>query len=548
MGVIPSIVFVLMMAKLSGLPSDVTHTLVSGTLIGMGASTLLQAWGGRWGSGLLLIHCADPIMIGLGAAAVRWGGAGALVELTVLSSLTAVCIGPLLPSLRSWFPPCVVGTVVFMVGVSLLPDAVRHAWGADINMRLTGDDTALSLIMLSTIVVVSVWGNRRLKLYAVGISLLTGLIAAAFWGKIGDVHQLNQVQWIASPRLLIPNFSLPPALVGAIILTSILNQLDNLGGAVMVDKMTNANWRRADLRVVTGTMRANGIGDICGALFGALPTLQSSQNIAITSISQASSRYIGLAVGSSLILMAFLPKVSALIMMIPAALQGTLSLYASVFLMTSGIEMISSRALDEKSIFTVGLSIAGGIAVMTLPGIHQNLPENLQFIAESGFVTAGTLVLLLNALFRIGVQQSAELSLPNSETPLALQVQEFLERSGSVWGARRDVLARAIEAANEGIELLAASGSRKPIAIRATFDEFNLDIDILHTGNRLPVRVEPPTAWSGNSASFAIETIDVEATILEAGARLLSHLSDRVSSSAGTAGGEPARLTLHLSH
>jgi hypothetical protein len=435
-----------------------------------------------------------------------------------------------------------------MVGVSLLPDAVRHAWGSDSQMRLDADDTLLSLVMLSIIVILSVWGNRRLKPYAVGISLIAGLAAALFFGKVNSLSTLTQVDWFSSPRLLTPNFSLPPSMVGAIILTSILNQLDNLGGAVMVDKMTNSNWRRADLGVVTGAMRANGIGDLCGALFGALPTLQSSQNIAITSISKSSSRYIGLAAGSALIAMAFFPKISALLMIIPAALQGTLGLYASIFLMTSGIEMISSRALDERSIFTVGLSIAAGIAVMTLPGLSQNLPAGLQFIAESGFVTAGTLVLLLNALFRIGVHQLAETSLSSTGRPMHLQIQEFIERSGGAWGARRDVLARATEAAIEGAELLAASGSRRPITIRASFDEFNLDVAILHTGKRLPIRVQPSGSSPLHPDTFAIETVDVEAAILEAGARLLSHLSDRVSSSSATAGGEPARLNLHLSH
>ncbi|MFN5047978.1 uracil-xanthine permease family protein [Roseateles sp.] len=480
--VLALIAHVLAAAKIAGLSLPQTHSIVAMTLLGMAMGTALQAWGGRWGSGTLLVFQPDPMMITVAAAAIASYGLGSLVQVSLIAAGVTLCVGPLMRHLRALFPPTVVGTVVCMGGLGLVEPAMRNALGVQASaapaggLQIDGVSTLIAGATLASIVIFSVWGGRRFKLLGVLAGLLTGLLIAALSDRLLGLEWLQGAPWLALPQPITPSFNLGPEIIFAIVLIATLNQLDNIGCLIVMDKTDNADWRRADMQMVGRGIRANGASDFVSGLFGSFPTAPSSANIALVHATGSSSRYIGLACAALLLLVALSPLLTMALTLIPQAVLGAISLYAAAYLIVSGIEMIATRALDSRGIFMVGLSLCAGLATMLMPGLSQGLPEGLALLAGDGFVVTGVCVMSLNLLFRLGTRLRASCELDPRQGPLNHQLTAFVERQGAAWGARMDIVRRAALAALEASEAISAAGGGRQQVIRGSFDEFNFDL------------------------------------------------------------------------
>lgn len=535
--------YVLAAARIGGLDLDDTRALLAVTLLAMATATAFQAWGGRVGSGTFLVHMPAPMQITLIASVLAQSGRGGMFLATLAFGLASLAISPLLLRLRPLFPPTVAGVVVCMGGISLLAPSVQHAFGLDSQNAIQPGTALIALVTLGAIVALSVWGSRRFKLMAMLGGVLAGVLTAAALGHLNSPSTLGYVPMFALPDLVAPRFDVDPGVLVALALTAILCQLDTLGCVIIMDKMDNADWRRADMPMVARGVRANGLGDSLTSLLGAYPTLVSSANIALAHATRSTSRYIGLAVAGLMALAAFMPQATAALTLLPTPVLGAIELYAAAYLLVSGMELIISRALDTRGIFTVGLSLAGGIAVMLLPGLALNAPAPLQGLVGSGFVVAGVMAVLLNLLFRLGTAQSARA--PLEEGPgMSRAITEFVERQGAAWGARREIVQRAALAALEGAEAIHRNGGRLT-AIAGSFDEFNLDVRLLHSGAPLSMAAAAPV----DAASLLDDDDDaIDAAVARASALMLRHVADRVTGS--PAPGEPgvSLLELHFIH
>ncbi|MFY8119431.1 MAG: solute carrier family 23 protein, partial [Roseateles sp.] len=231
--VLALIAHVLAAAKIAGLSLPQTHSIVAMTLLGMAMGTALQAWGGRWGSGTLLVFQPDPMMITVAAAAIASYGLGSLVQVSLIAAGVTLCVGPLMRHLRALFPPTVVGTVVCMGGLGLVEPAMRNALGVQASaapaggLQIDGVSTLIAGATLASIVIFSVWGGRRFKLLGVLAGLLTGLLIAALSDRLLGLEWLQGAPWLALPQPIAPSFNLGPEIIFAIVLIATLNQLDN---------------------------------------------------------------------------------------------------------------------------------------------------------------------------------------------------------------------------------------------------------------------------------------------------------------------------------
>jgi len=539
--------YVLAASRIAGLSAPDTHSFLAVTLLAMAACTGLQAWGGRLGAGALLVHIPSPVMITFVAAVLTQYGTSGMAALTMTSGIAALLIAPLLIRLRPLFPPTVAGVVVCVAGVSLIGSSVHHALGLDEQLAIRPASLLVSGVALTCIVAFSVWGGRRLRLLGLLAGIGAGVVAAAFTGDLQGFQQLAGTPVFALPSVPVPTFAIDPTLVAALLLVAVLSQLDTLGCVIVVDKMDNADWRRADMKAVARGIRANGLGDVATSLLGPFPTGVSSANIALAHATGSTSRYIGLAVAALLALAAFMPQVTVALTLIPTPVLGAVELYAAAFLIVSGMELVASRALDSRAIFMVGLSISAGLAIMLLPGLATHAPASLQFLLGSGFVVAGFFAVLLNLLFRLGSSQRAQISLDGSAAT-ARAVTEFVETRGAAWGARRDVVQRAALAALEAAEAIERSHGSRVTGLRGFFDEFNLDIELLHSGAPMSLAAAP--AMDAHAAAALWEADDdsaLDAAVARASGLLLRHLADRVSDGPGSAAGT-AFLKLHFNH
>ncbi len=546
------ITYVLATAQIAGLDRQGTQSMVAMTLLGMALCTGLQAWGGRLGSGLLLVHMPNPFVITVVAALVVAHGPGGMAVATLIYGATALLVGPLVQRMRALFPPAVAGTVVCMGGLGLVEPAMRHALGVDAQWAINPVSVVIASATLGCIVLLSVWGGRRTRLLGLLAGIVIGVVVAAATGELRGLDTLGSAPVLALPHWYAPVWQIDPALVVALVLVSVLTQLDMLGSVVIMDKMEDADWKRANMQAVGGGIRANGVGDMAAALLGAFPSCVCSANIALAHATRSTARAIGLATALLLALVAFLPQATLALTLIPAPVLGAVELYAAGFLIVSGIELIASRAMDSRGIFTVGLSISAGLTVMLMPELVKTAPQGLQFLLGSSLVVAGLLVVALNMLFRLGTAQRSEQALDAASARLPQDITDFVERQGAAWGARRAVVQRAAQAALEGAEAIAGAGARSLVGVRGSFDEFNLDIELLHRG--------APLQWGAAAApspALSLEALlegdgdegdaALDAALRQVSGVLLRHLADRIGTTAGT-GTAPSALCLHFDH
>ena len=546
------ITYVLATAQIAGLDRQGTQSMVAMTLLGMALCTGLQAWGGRLGSGLLLVHMPNPFVITVVAALVVAHGPGGMAVATLIYGSTALLVGPLVQRMRALFPPAVAGTVVCMGGLGLVEPAMRHALGVDAQWAINPVSVVIASATLGCIVLLSVWGGRRTRLLGLLAGIVIGVVVAAATGELRGLDTLGSAPVLALPHWYAPVWQIDPALVVALVLVSVLTQLDMLGSVVIMDKMEDADWKRATTQAVGGGIRANGVGDMAAALLGAFPSCVCSANIALAHATRSTARAIGLATALLLALVAFLPQATLALTLIPAPVLGAVELYAAGFLIVSGIELIASRAMDSRGIFTVGLSISAGLTVMLMPELVKTAPQGLQFLLGSSLVVAGLLVVALNMLFRLGTAQRSEQALDAASARLPQDITDFVERQGAAWGARRAVVQRAAQAALEGAEAIAGAGARSLVGVRGSFDEFNLDIELLHRG--APLQWGAVAAPSPGVSREALREGDgdegdaaLDAALRQVSGVLLRHLADRIGTTAGT-GTAPSALCLHFDH
>lgn len=540
------VAYVLVVAALAGLGRSATQSLVTMTLLGMALATALQAWGGRTGSGTLLVHIPSPFMIGLMVPLLAAHGVGGSAGLALVYGATALAMAPLMRHLRPLFPPPVVGVVICMGGVALVAPSVRQALAvAPGHWQPDGASALIAAVTLGGIVVLSVWGGR-LRLLALLLAMLAGVVVAALLGRLEDLASLQSAPVLALPGVVKPVFALSPSMMVGVVLVSVLTQLDTLGSVTMMDKMDDADWKRADMQMIAGGIRAAGLSDLVTGVLGGMPTATSSANIALAHATRSTARLVGLASAALLLAVALLPQLTLALTLMPEPVLGAVGLYAAGFLMVSGMELATSRALDSRAIFAIGLSLCGGLAVLQMPQLADQVPESLRMLARDGFVVAGVLVVTLNLLFRAGTSRRASWRPAADGTTHHSDLTDFVETQGARWGARRAVVQRAALGVLEASEAIAGAG-RQLLQLSGHFDEFNLDLTLHHSGPPLPLTAAAaaptPTAdWLEDGNEQAME-----AALAQMSARLLQQLADRVRSAPDTQTGG-AVLKLHFEH
>ncbi|MGB6102924.1 MAG: solute carrier family 23 protein [Pusillimonas sp.] len=540
--------YVLASAKIGGLDAQATQSLVTASILGMAISTFLQSWGGRFGSGTLLVHIPDPLLVVvIGLVAAEYG-LGGLVILGIVNGLVAIGAGYIIPRLRAVFPPAVAGIVICVAGLSLVAPALSHITDMGPGGAIDFTHTLVGLATLSIIMVMSIWGSQRTKLFALLAGLAIGIILTVLLGEFTGLEQLGQAPVFGLPAPPMPVFDVNPGVLFAVALLSLMTQLDTFGSVVLLQKMNDADWRRADMNMAGSGIRANGLGSLLSSWLGAYPNAVSSANIALTHISRSTSRWIGLLTAILLAVAAFLPQVSMALTLIPTPVIGAVELYASAFLIVSGIELIASRAMDSRGIFLVGLSFAAGLGTMLLPGLAEQAPEAIKFMLKNGIIVAGLTAIVLNMLFQLGTSLRARLELDAGAGNGAAvrQAVDFVEQHGAMWSARRDVVRRAAMATLEAAEALQEDKSRQLLAIQGSFDEFNLDLELIYSG--------PPLALAAKAAPQAGNLLDIDGPAFEEALNqalsglpqvLLKRMADRVSSGIH---GKNSYLRLHFDH
>jgi xanthine/uracil permease len=485
-----------LIGKGAGLPADEQQALVTGTLLACGIGALLQASRWRLGSSLLVIPISGSVFVPVAIQAGTNGGLWAIALLSLMVGLVQVPIGRFIGKVRAFFPPEVCGVVVLMLGVSLIPGALRRMLGvgsmggeAVAAARFMPEAALIGGITLATIVVAAVWLKGSARFFAMVIGCAAGLVAAALTGftaSLGDA--IAAAPLLALPPLLWPSFaSLPTllssvllALLPVIVLLALVDSVDGMGVLISTHRLDDADWQRPNMTQVSRGVQSIGLTNILSGLLGGTATCLSSSNIGLAFSTGVTARIVAIVAGAILIASAFFPKLIALVLAIPDPVLGGILAYVASYFVVMGADLALSRMLSQRRLLVIGLSITAGLAVLALPEVFHGLSGPLAFIFESPLAVSALFAIVLNSLMRVGIAQTFTTTLAPGVS-YGETARELLDELGEQWGLHRETAVRAGTALHELLDVLCTQTSG-PIKLVARTDDLHLDLRLLYDG------------------------------------------------------------------
>jgi xanthine permease XanP len=512
-------IFVVVLVNGFGGTAAEAQSVIRLSMIASGVATILQAIPrGPVGSGYLCPFSCGPAYLSASILAGKAGGLPLIFGCTAISGVFEGLLARAMPKLRSLFPPEVTGLVVATVGLELIrlgcPRFVGYSSG-----HLNPRSVVTASIALAATVIPTVWSKSHLRLYPILSGLLAGYIASFAMGVLhrADIAAIAQVPLLQWPHRVAGGWQFRLVFVLPFLIASLSSALKTVGDLTLCEKINNANWKRTDMRPVAGGILSGAIGNILAALFGGAGQSTFSSNVGLSIATGATSRVIAMPIGLILIALAFLPKLAAVFSVMPQPVMGAVLVYVACFMILGGLQVLTSRMLDNRKTFVVGIALIFGLSVEMVPGLYENVPSIVRPLFASTLSLTTIAVVLLNLLFRVGIAKTRTLEL-SSDTNLLDSVQNLLEEQGAVWGMRKEVALRAADAIYETIVSLRSIGSDVPVTISLRFDEFRLDADVAYVGPQLNFPDSAPNLETAVTSPAALSGF------------MIRHYADRVSS------------------
>jgi xanthine permease XanP len=466
-------------------PVEIVSSLLTMVMWSLAIGTFLQVYRiGPVGTGFMCPATPTATYFSSSLLAVRLGGLPMVFGMTIFAGLLETAIAPLLNRLRAIFPPEISGLVILMIGMSAGLAGLRSMLSADIAAVDTSE-WCVAGITLAAMVTLNVWGRGILRMVCALTGLAVGYVAAGLAGLLGQFAAVGEAPWIGLPSLSHLSWSFDATLIAPFAIASVAAAMKAAGTITVCQKTNDANWTRPDMQSVKSGVLADGLGTAAAGLLGGIGTNTSTPVVGLAQATGVASRQVAIVVGGLFVLLGFLPKLTALLAVMPRSVIVPALLFAVAFIIINGLQVISSRLLDARRTLVLGLSLIAGLAVEVFPSIAAMAPKPLAPLIGSSLVLSTLLALALNLLFRIGIKKTVRLTFESAPAD-SQKIEDFLQSNAAKWGARPDVVKRATFAAVQLLEAVEENCWRGgPIALEASFDEFNLDIRVSYQGEAL---------------------------------------------------------------
>ena len=424
-------------------------SLISADLFCCGLVTLIQALGVTQWFGIRL-----PVMMGVTFAAVgpmvamanaNPGAMGAqmIFGAVIGAGIVSLLIAPLVSRMLRYFPPVVTGTIIAIIGISLMriginwifgnpfgptaPSIVNpdHAkWLADVTtlagatgsvvpaipkgLAIVGSVpnpayAPLSNIGVAALVLVSILAIAKFaKGFISNIAVLLGLVIGGIVATLMGVMNFDKVGKAAWFDFVLPfQFGMPifdPVLILTMSLVMIVVMIESTGMFLAIGDMTG---KKIDQPALSAGLRTDGLGTLIGGIFNTFPYTSFSQNVGLVGVTGVRSRFVCAAGGLILIALGLLPKMAALVEALPTFVLGGAGLVMFGMVVATGIRILSNVDFknNRHNLFIVAISIGIGMIPLLAPNFKQWMPHGLHPLIESGILLASLTAVILNMFF-----------------------------------------------------------------------------------------------------------------------------------------------------
>ncbi|CAM3854570.1 MULTISPECIES: xanthine permease PbuX [Bacillus cereus group] len=391
--------------------------LVSIDLLMCGVATILQALSNRFfGIGLPVVLGCTFTAVGPMIAIGKQYGVSSIYGAIIAAGLFVVIFAKLFGKLVKLFPPVVTGSVVTVIGVTLVPAAINDMAGG-VGSKDFGslENLALAFGVLLFIIIMYRFFDGFIRSISILLGLLFGTIVAAFMGKV-SLQAVGEADWFHGIQPFYfgtPTFELTPIIT--MILVACVGIVEATGVYFALSDICNKKIGEKEL---TKGYRAEGLAMVLGGIFNAFPYTTYSQNVGLVQLTGVRNRVIIYTCGGMLIVLGFIPKIAAITTIIPKSVLGGAMLAMFGMVMAYGIKMLSSVDFGkQENLLIVACSVGIGLGVTVVPTLFSQLPENIRILTDNGIVLGSASAVLLNIVFNMVPQRKVKVK----EEPVPMQ-------------------------------------------------------------------------------------------------------------------------------
>ena len=412
-----AVIVPLLIASSLNLDAETTIHLINADLLTCGIATIIQSMGIGKHIGVRLpivqgvtTTAVSPIIaIGLGATDGE-GGVASLPTIygaIIVAGLFTFFAAPVFGKVLRFFPPVVTGSVLLVMGTSLLAvsanDFVNYAEGVPATRDLLYGFGTLAVIIL-----VQRFSSGFVGTLAVliGLVLGTGVALALGDASFSEVSS-SPALGITTPFYFgMPQFNL--VAIFSLIIVMIITMVETTGDVFATGEIVKKRIRRDD---VVRAIRADGVSTLVGGVMNSFPYTCFAQNVGLVRLTNVKSRWVAVAAAGFMIVLGLLPKAGAVVAAIPSPVLGgaSLALFANVAWV--GLQTIAKSDLSDGRNSVIVTSALGLAMLVTFkPEVASAFPEWAQTFVSSGMSIGAITAILLNLLFFHTGSASAQVS------------------------------------------------------------------------------------------------------------------------------------------
>lgn len=388
----------LVISSALGLDGPTSTAVLSATILASGIATILQSRG-FWKIGAR-VPCIMGTDFTFVAPAITVGsvvGLPGIIGATILGSLVEVILSFFIKPLMKLFPPLVTGTVVCLIGLTLIPVSMDWAAGG-VGSADYGSlrNVAIAMGVLVITLILNRYGKGMISTASVLIGMVLGYIICIPLGMV-DFTLVKEASWFALPNIFEHGVTFDLKSVIAFVPAYIVTTIETVGCLATICQVSKV---KADDKIIGRGVMSDAVGSSIAGVLGTFPNTTFSQNVGLIPLTRNASRSVAVMAGILLVALGFFPKFAALINIMPQPVLGGVGIVMFGTIAAAGIKTLSTVEINNRNLLIIATAIGLGLGVTFRPEFVANLPESLKMVFSSGISTGTIVALVLNKVLK----------------------------------------------------------------------------------------------------------------------------------------------------
>ena len=310
------LVFPILVGRAAGVSEMDLPGVLGATLVTMGLANLLQA-SRVTGSGYLCPAGMTSTHLGPSLVAAKLGGLSLVFGMTLFAGASEAVLSRLLTRLKVLFPPEITGVVILLVGLSNATNGLKTIFPA--NGSAHSSDVAVAGVTCTVMIVTSMFGSGRLRLFCALIGILVGYSASMILGvlKLSDFAYFVDLPPFTIPRFSLDGWSFSPALALPFLVVAFAATAKQAGFVAYAAQLEGGSPEHDLARATRRGVMADALGTMVGGVVGGLGVNVSASSSGLITATHISTRRVGYGIAIMLLALGFQPHFVAFLAIMP---------------------------------------------------------------------------------------------------------------------------------------------------------------------------------------------------------------------------------------